>query len=321
LANVYGFLQRMLQSPFGRALAGIRVNEQRLRSIGYPVFFYKLGVFALAGALAGAAGYLAACQFGFVNPDILAWHQSGMVLMMVILGGMGRLHGAVLGAIVYILLQEVFSSAALFGALAKHWQLAMGGLIVVIVRAAAWHRRLYRCLHAPPLARPSSPRSRARAMTEPILQVRQISKSFSGLAAVDRVSLNVEVGTLHAVIGPNGAGKTTLINLLSGDLPASSGTVLFDGLEISHRSPEQRSRLGIGRIYQRTNIFPTFTLLENCRLAAQSRQPQPLRWWKNVYANRDLVEQARRALESVGLGERADDLALNLSHGEQRPSQ
>ena len=99
----------------------------------YPVFAYKLGAFVLAGALAGLAGYLAACQFGFVNPDILAWHQSGIVLMMVILGGMGRLHGAVLGAFAYVLLQEIFSAPALLGAYAKHWQLAMGSLIVVIV--------------------------------------------------------------------------------------------------------------------------------------------------------------------------------------------
>jgi branched-chain amino acid transport system permease protein len=104
-----------------------------MRSIGYPVFRYKLGAFVLAGALAGLAGTLAACQFGFVNPDILAWHQSGIVLMMVILGGMGRLHGAVLGALAYISLQELLSAPALLGAYAKHWQLAMGGLIIAIV--------------------------------------------------------------------------------------------------------------------------------------------------------------------------------------------
>jgi branched-chain amino acid transport system permease protein len=133
LVTVYAFLDRLLHAPFGRALAGIRANEQRMRSIGYPVFAYKLAAFVLAGALAGLAGYLAACQFGFVNPDILAWHQSGIVLMMVILGGMGRLHGAVLGAFSYVLIQEVLSAPALLGAYAKHWQLAMGSLIVLIV--------------------------------------------------------------------------------------------------------------------------------------------------------------------------------------------
>ena len=133
LALVFWFLHRLLHAPFGRALAGIRMNEQRMRSIGYPVFAYKLAAFVLAGALAGLAGYLAACQFGFVNPDILAWHQSGIVLMMVILGGMGRLHGAVIGAFAYVFLQEILSTPAILGAYAKHWQLPMGALIVAIV--------------------------------------------------------------------------------------------------------------------------------------------------------------------------------------------
>lgn len=133
LAVVFWFLNRLLHAPFGRALAGIRMNEQRMRSIGYPVFAYKLAAFVLAGALAGLAGYLAACQFGFVNPDILAWHQSGIVLMMIILGGMGRLHGAVIGAFAYIFLQEIFSAPALVGVYAKHWQLLMGALILAIV--------------------------------------------------------------------------------------------------------------------------------------------------------------------------------------------
>ena len=115
----------------GRALAGIKANEGRMRSIGFPVFAYKLGAFVLAGALAGLAGYLAACQFGFVNPEILAWHHSGTVLMMVILGGMGKLHGAVLGAFAYALLQEFLSTPLLLGSYAKHWQLAMGSLIVL----------------------------------------------------------------------------------------------------------------------------------------------------------------------------------------------
>ena len=135
LIAVYAFLTQLLRAPFGRALAGIRVNEQRMRSLGYSVFGYKLGAFVIAGALAGVAGYLAACQFGFVNPDILAWHHSGTVLMMVILGGMGRLHGAAIGAFAYVLIQELLSGPALMGPYAKHWQLAMGGLIVLIVLA------------------------------------------------------------------------------------------------------------------------------------------------------------------------------------------
>jgi branched-chain amino acid transport system permease protein len=147
MIGVYALLSLVLHAPFGRALAGIKANESRMRSIGYPVFAYKLGAFVLAGGLAGLAGYLAACQFGFVNPEILAWHHSGTVLMMVILGGMGKLHGAVLGAFAYVLLQEFLSAPALLGAYAKHWQLAMGSLIVFIVLTlpnglAGWFERL-----------------------------------------------------------------------------------------------------------------------------------------------------------------------------------
>jgi branched-chain amino acid transport system ATP-binding protein len=155
-------------------------------------------------------------------------------------------------------------------------------------------------------------------MTEAILQTRELCKSFGGLAAVDHVSLEVRAGELHAVIGPNGAGKTTLVNLLSGDLPAGSGSILFRGSEISALTPEQRSHLGIGRSYQKTNIFPGFSALENCRLAAQAREPRALNCFRDALSYTDIMKQARRALDAVGLTERANELAFALSHGEQR---
>jgi branched-chain amino acid transport system ATP-binding protein len=155
-------------------------------------------------------------------------------------------------------------------------------------------------------------------MSDAILQVEKLCKTFSGLAAVDGVSLEVRSAELHAIIGPNGAGKTTLINLLSGDLPASSGTILFRGDEISGLPPERRSRLGIGRSYQKTNIFPAFSALENCRLAAQSRSPRALNWLRDARSYEDIMIQARGALDAVGLADRAGEPALALSHGEQR---
>ncbi|MDP2133656.1 MAG: branched-chain amino acid ABC transporter permease [Sulfuritalea sp.] len=132
MAATYLLLHRVLGSSFGRALLGIKVNEHRMRALGFPVFRYQLASFTLSGALAGLAGYLAAVQYGFVNPEILSWHQSGAVLMMVILGGMGSLYGAVIGSFAFILLQEVLSNQAWFGAWAKHWQLAMGVLIMLV---------------------------------------------------------------------------------------------------------------------------------------------------------------------------------------------
>lgn len=131
-AGSYLLLRRILGSSFGRALLGIKVNEHRMRALGFPVFRYQLASFTLAGSLAGLAGYLAAVQYGFVNPEILSWHQSGAVLMMVILGGMGTLYGSVIGAFAFVLLQEVLSNQAWFGIAAKHWQLAMGIFIMLV---------------------------------------------------------------------------------------------------------------------------------------------------------------------------------------------
>jgi branched-chain amino acid transport system permease protein len=127
LASTFVFLRLLLRSPIGRALRGIRANEQRMRSLGFPVFAYKLASFTLAGALAGLAGYLSAAQYGFVNPEILSWHQSGNVLLMVILGGAGTPFGPIAGAFVLVLLEEVISSRT------THWQLWLGTAIVLLV--------------------------------------------------------------------------------------------------------------------------------------------------------------------------------------------
>jgi branched-chain amino acid transport system permease protein len=130
LVVVYGFVVLLERSRFGHALAGIRANEPRMRAVGFSTYAYKLGAFALGGALAGLAGFLYAVKDGFVNPEILAWHQSGTVLLMVILGGVGRWRGAVLGAFAFVLLKEFFQSEAIFGAFARHWQLPLGLAII-----------------------------------------------------------------------------------------------------------------------------------------------------------------------------------------------
>jgi len=135
LAGVFGLLVLIARSRFGRALAGIKANEQRMRAAGYSTYPYKLAAFVVSGAIAGLGGFLFAVKDGFVNPELLSWHFSGAVLIMIILGGLGHLRGAVLGAFAFALLQEFFKSEALFGPFAKHWLLGLGLTIIVSV---AW---------------------------------------------------------------------------------------------------------------------------------------------------------------------------------------
>ncbi len=133
LVVVFIFLAVLLESRFGRALAGIRVNEQRMRATGFSTYPYKLAAFVISGGIAGLAGFLFAIKDGFVNPEMMSWHLSGAVLIMIILGGLGDLRGAMLGAFAFALLQELFKSEAVFGSFAKHWNMGLGLTIIASV--------------------------------------------------------------------------------------------------------------------------------------------------------------------------------------------
>jgi len=155
-----------------------------------------------------------------------------------------------------------------------------------------------------------------------LLSARQLTKRFGGLAAVNEVNVDLWHGRIHAVIGPNGAGKSTLTNLLSGDLPPTSGQITLDGHDITGWTPEKISRHRLGRSYQKTNIFRTFSVWDNVRLAAQSRvQPSPfnpLGWLRRAGGMSAVNAQAERAIELAGLQDRRQTIAGAASHGEQR---
>lgn len=132
---VYAFMRRLLWSPFGRALAGVRVNEHRMRAMGFGTFGYKLAAFTLAGALAGLAGYLWGAQSGYINPELMGFHMSAHAIMMLILGGMGNFAGAIVGAFAFEYLLHAFKDLPAIGAFqtGKHWQLWIGLFIVAVV--------------------------------------------------------------------------------------------------------------------------------------------------------------------------------------------
>ena len=150
------------------------------------------------------------------------------------------------------------------------------------------------------------------------LELRSVSKAFGGLRAVDDVALAVRAGERRALIGPNGAGKTTLFNVISGELPASSGTITLFGRDVTRAAVHRRAALGLARTFQITNVFPSLTVLENCLLAVQALSPVKLAMHRPLGRYADLHAHARTTLEAVGLGGRAGAIVQHLSHGEQR---
>ena len=151
-----------------------------------------------------------------------------------------------------------------------------------------------------------------------LLSCRHLTRRFGGLTAVNDVSLDVELGDVHAVIGTNGAGKSTLINMLSGELPSSSGSITLGAQDITTWSQPRRARAGVGRSYQRTTIFPEFSVFENCRLCAQAAHPKPLAFWEPAAHCRLSGDIASAALRAAGLSHMAERLAGSLSHGGKR---
>lgn len=151
-----------------------------------------------------------------------------------------------------------------------------------------------------------------------LFEARALTRRFGALVAVSKVSVALFEGEIHAVIGTNGAGKSTLINLLSGELPPSSGEVLLDGQDVTRWPQPKLAHAGIGRSYQRNNIFLPLTVAENCRLAAQSRVQRPWAWWESAQACRTSTERARASIERAGLSAVAGRTAASLSHGQKR---
>jgi branched-chain amino acid transport system ATP-binding protein len=151
-----------------------------------------------------------------------------------------------------------------------------------------------------------------------LLQGINLTRRWGGLVAVNNVSISLKRGQVHGVIGTNGAGKSTLINLLSGEFPPSSGQVELLGQDVSHWAQSRRARAGLGRSYQRNTIFPSFSVLENCRLSAQAQHQQAWSFWRNAEADATTLKIAHEVATRVGLGDVLDRQAGFLSHGQKR---
>jgi len=155
-------------------------------------------------------------------------------------------------------------------------------------------------------------------VSEVLLRGHEITRRWGGLLAVDKVSIELQRGAVHAVIGTNGAGKSTLINILSGEIPPSGGRVELLGEDVTAWPQPRRARAGLGRSYQRNTIFTNFTVFENCRLAAQARWQKPWAWWSAAARCTDSSAAARDAAARAGLADLLDRSAESLSHGQKR---
>jgi branched-chain amino acid transport system permease protein len=320
----------LLGSRQGRAIRALRGGRIMVESLGIDPFRIKLVTFVLAALLSALSGWLYAHMSRFVSPAPFDVNVGILYLLMAMVGGMGHLAGAIVGATIVTLLKnsiqdwlpkiafsasgqvEVVVFAVLFILLLQR---ARGGLVPLVLRY------LPRVQPTPPVATAALGRRRQPKRGTPILAVSEVTRRFGGLLAVNSVSFEVEAGEILGLIGPNGAGKTTMFNLITGALPLDQGRVTFLGQDITRRPQRLIARAGIARTFQHVKLRPTMTLLDTVLLGTYGRTSSG---FLRGALRLDRAEEGRaeaeamRQLERVGLAERAFELAGNLPLGNQR---
>ena len=319
-------VRHLLRSPLGRVMRAVKANETRAAACGYDARRVKLVAFAISGFFSGLAGALLTVVLEFVPIENIHWQMSGTVLIMTLFGGTGTLLGPFVGAGVFIWMRDFVSKHL------EYWEVFVGGAFVLIVlffpdgivgtlgRLAGRRRAVPMSGVDEPIPDPAglvSAQARGDDGDAPLLESRGLTKSFGGLTAVSGVDFRVRRGELRSVIGPNGAGKTTFFNLLTGVLAPSAGRIVWKGADITGLPAHAVSRRGIARSYQVTNIFGDLTVLENVRIAVQSRVTH-YRFWSNADRLAGVTERAREILRHLGLTAKRHVRGAELSHGEQR---
>ena len=320
----------LLDSRAGRALRAIKGGVTMAEAMGVDSFRMKVTAFVLAALLACISGWLFARFQRTVNPSPFGLNKGIEYLFMAVIGGVGHVWGAVVGAATVKLLEDQLQVLlpALMGTSGNYEIIVFGVLLVLALQHARdgiWAavearlprvKRLRDWADAPPL--PESPKP---AHGELVLDVKAVRKQFGGLVAVNDVSFNVRAGEIVGLIGPNGAGKSTTFNLVTGLLPATGGEVLLRGERVDGLPSRQIARRGVARTFQHVKMIPGMTVLENVALGAH------LRGRRGVVAamlrldraeERRLLREAERQLRRIGMADFVDELAGNLALGPQR---
>ncbi len=267
LGLVFAVLLRFVRSPFGLLCRGIRDDDLRARMIGASVYPRLIVMYGVSGAVAGVGGALMAITTGVVGLDSVSFERSAEVLVMLVLGGAGGLWGALTGAIIFQIFEHIVSATNPF-----HWMTLVGLLLILIV--VFMPRGL---AHGAQTAW-SKFRMRGGKAMSTLLELQGLSKAFGGLHVNRDISFSLASGDRVALIGPNGAGKTTLVNVMSGDLPPSSGRIVFDGEDVTRLPIARRVRRGLVRTFQITRLFTSLTAEENVALAVMQRRKMTRRF-------------------------------------------
>jgi ABC-type branched-subunit amino acid transport system ATPase component/ABC-type branched-subunit amino acid transport system permease subunit len=256
------------QTPWGRAFLAVRDDEIAATALGLNTFVIRIVAFALSAGLTGFAGVFFASTLGFISPDSFTFHRSILFLLVVILGGLGTVEGALVGAIALVILPEFLHDFA------DYQLLVFGSLLLLTLwlapdgltsRVLTWLSRPHPVypLEAPP----DLPAFVSRHRSTDLLTVQDVGIQFGGIRALQDVDLVAKPGTITAVIGPNGAGKTTLLNLISGFYQAQTGTIHLGEIPLTRLPGRRIAAMGISRTFQATRLFNSLSVLDNLRLA------------------------------------------------------
>ncbi len=323
-------VQNLLDSRPGRAIRALRGGGTMAEAMGIPTAWMKVVIFTYAAILASISGFLYAHLQRAVNPTPFGLNYGIEFLFMAVVGGIGHVWGAVLGAAILTVLQDWLQSflPKLLGSSGNFEVIVFGVLMIVLLQFArdgVWPflARWFPARRPVGLPReaPALPRRSLPAAGEPLLVVDRISKTFGGLVAVNEVSFTVKAGEIVGLIGPNGAGKSTTFNLVSGLLKPSGGTVAFRGERIDGRPSRAIVRRGIGRTFQHVKLLPGMSVLENVAIGAHLRGHSGV--WRSIARlngadEARLLSEAARQIERVGLEAHLHDEAGSLPLGQQR---
>jgi len=330
---------RIVRSPVGVIFRAIRENPLRAAAVGHNIHGYKLTAFVIAAAYAGIAGGLLGVMQGFMPPDAFMFDTSGQLVMQTVIGGRGTLIGPVVGAAVWLFLEDILQGALKLGAA---WKLVLGLVFVLLVcflphgivggiRGLIASSRRKRALAAPaapaaprPHANPPIPmRGRRRAADHaegPILQAAGLTKRYGGVVANCDIDFAVTRGEIRGIIGPNGAGKSTFFKMLTCEVPPTSGRITFEGRDITGKGVTDVCQLGLTKSYQVNQLFNKLTVRENVTIAALGylRGKFRLDLFGSMSSVAGLDDQVEHTLELVGLGGRREVPVAELAYGEKR---